>query len=216
MQSSSVPRWIYIALGGTVAVVLTALTALWGLGRSQPAGLPALATMPAFQLTDQQNQPVTSADMKGKVLLVGFIYTSCDDICPVVTAQMKGLQEELAKAGLLGPVQLLSISVDPEVDTPERLTAYARQFQADTASWRFLTGQPDHVRKVVVEGFLLGVQKVQNSHAGHGSHAAGDYRVEHSGRIALVDPTGQIRAYYDGLQVDLAQVVQEARTLAGR
>jgi protein SCO1/2 len=220
MQQSSVPRWIYIALGGAVALVVAAGAALWALstGRSSTAELPDLATMPAFALTDQEGKPVRSADVKGKVLLVGFIYTSCEDICPMVTAQMKTLQDELKKAGLLGPVELLSISVDPEVDTPERLAAYARQFQADTSSWRFLTGDPDHVRKVVVEGFLLGVQKVPAGHGGHGSHgtAPADYRVEHSGRIALVDPKGQIRAYYDGTQLEPAKVVADARMLAGR
>lgn len=223
MHQTSVPRWIYIALGAAVALVLAAGGALWAMNQGVSRGkegLPTLAAMPAFALIDQQSKPVRSTDLAGKVLLVGFIYTSCEDICPVITAQMKGLQEELSKAGLLGPVELLSISVDPEVDTPERLAAYASQFQADTASWRFLTGDPAHIHKVVVEGFLLGVQKVPASHAGHGNHgghgSAPDYRVEHSGRIALVDSQGQIRAYYDGTQVDLAKIVAEARSLAGR
>lgn len=229
MQAQSVPRWIYIAIGGAIALVLAAGAGLWALspgsrgtasgGGPPVGGLPSLATMPALALTDQESRPVRSADVAGKVLLVGFIYTSCDDICPVVTAQMKGLQAELQKADLLGPVQLLSISVDPEVDTPDRLAAYALQFQADTTSWRFLTGDPDHVRKVVVDGFLLGINKLPAQGGGHAGHAGAgqtDYRVEHSGRIALVDPQGQIRAYYEGVELDLAKVVADARALTRR
>lgn len=222
MQQSSMPKWVWAGLGAGVALVLAAAAALWSLDGTAGGSetLPVLAAMPDFRLTDQEGKAVATAEVKGHVTLVGFIYTSCDDICPVVTAQMRSLQDELRQAGLLGEVRLLSISVDPEVDTPARLAEYGRQFQADTATWRFLTGEPEHVRKVVVEGFLLGVQKVPA--AGHGSHgassgasseAAADYRVEHSGRIALVDRAGQIRAYYDGTTMDLAAVVNQVRIL---
>lgn len=203
-----------------MALVLAASATLGLLRADQPREeLPSLATMPAFRLTDQEGRSLAAADVRGRVLLVGFIYTTCDDICPVVTAHMRSLQEDLARAGLLGEAELLSISVDPERDTRERLANYARQFQADTASWRFLTGEPEHVRKVVVEGFLLGVQKVPaNSGADHAhgstpAQAGPDYRVEHSGRIALVDRSGQIRAYYEALSLDRNQVVAQVRLL---
>lgn len=220
MEQRSLPRWIWAGLGGAITLVLVAAVGLLGLqagwfGRGD--GLPDLAKMPAFQLIDQAGQGLTAADVQGKVLLVGFIYTTCEDICPVVTAQMKGLQDDLAQAGLLGEAQLLSISVDPEQDRPERLAAYAAKFGADLATWRFLTGEVAHVREVVVDGFLLGVQRVSASgHDAHGSHDPGDYRVEHSGRIALVDRAGVIRAYYDGLAPDPQQVLADVRTLVGR
>ncbi|MFZ5822844.1 MAG: SCO family protein [Bacillota bacterium] len=217
MQQPSIPKWIWAGLGAGVALILAAAAALWTLGGAagRSETLPVLAAMPDFRLTDQEGKAVAAADVKGKVTLVGFIYTSCTDICPVVTAQMRNLQDELRAAGLLGEVRLLSISVDPEVDTPQRLADYARQFQADTATWRFLTGEPGHVHKVVVEGFLVGAQKIPA--AGHGSHGSQgtttDYRVEHSGRIALVDRSGQIRAYYEGTGLNIDEVVNQARIL---
>lgn len=217
MQQAPTPRWLKAALASAVALVMIAIAGLVALrspGGAAADGLPVLATMPDFHLIDQTNQPVAAADLKGKVLLIGFIYTTCDDICPVVTAQMKRLQQELAEAGLLGEAELLSISVDPEQDTPERLDQYARQFQADTSTWRFLTGKVDYVREVVIEGFLLGVQKVPaTGHAGHSGHDPSDYRVTHSGRIALVDQSGGIRAYFEGTELEMDQVVAAVRSL---
>lgn len=216
MEPRPLPRWILVALLSAVALVVLGIGGVLALQAADRQGdLPVLAAMPDFHLTDQDGREVSAADVTGKVLLVGFIYTSCEDICPVLTAQMRSLQQELSRTGLLGEAQLLSISVDPSYDTPERLTAYARQYRADLSSWRFLTGDEQHVRKVVVDGFLLGMERIPASHEGHhhGAGAAPDYRVEHSGRIALVDRNGQIRAYYDGLALDDEQVVEQVRRL---
>jgi len=217
-QSRPRPRWLVLGLALSLGVtILSATFLLWvTAGRNAATELPDLATMPAFQLTDQEGLTVTADQYRGKVLLVGFIYTNCDDICPMLTAQMRSLQEDLQSAGLLGEAQLLSISVDPEVDTPAVLREYAAGYGVDTTTWRFLTGEVDHVRKVVVEGFLLGYQQVPaaGGHAGHGGTTdTADYRVEHSGRIALVDQAGTIRAYYDGTELDRERVIREVRTL---
>ncbi len=220
-RQASVPRWVSagIAVSLAVTVIAAVFLLLLSADRTSATDLPDLATMPAFKLTDQANQPVTTADVTGKILLVSFIYTSCPDICPMLTAQMKALQEDLRDEGLLGEAQLLSISVDPEVDTPDVLRDYAAGYGADPSTWRFLTGEPDHVRKVVVEGFLLGVQRTpaSNVHAGHGTQGSTpDYRIDHSGRIALVDQSGRIRAYYEGTELDRARVIADVRSLAGR
>lgn len=222
--TKALPRWIPVALASAVAIVVLAALALWRL--SGPSALPVLATAPAFSLTDQEGRTVSSDQLRGKVAIVGFIYTSCPDICPMLTNQMRGLQLKLKDAGLLGTeAQLLSITVDPERDTPAVLTQYAKEHGAETATWRFLTGDPEAIRQTIVKGFLLPVEKemaAADSH-NHGSTASATtpsapdpqqtYNVNHSGKIALVDKTGQIRAYYDGESLDAATVIAAIKAL---
>src|SRR5918992_4025838 len=103
--------------------------------------LPTIGPAPDFALTSQDNQPVTLQDFRGKVVAVTFIYTSCPDTCPLLTMKMAQVQDDL------GPrfgtkVAFVSITVDPEHDTPEVLKHYAEAFDADPAGWAFLTGPP--------------------------------------------------------------------------
>src|SRR5918999_5633656 len=107
--------------------------------------LPTIGAAPDFALTSQDNQPVTLQDFRGKVVAVTFIYTSCPDTCPLLTMKMAQVQDDL------GPrfgtkVAFVSITVDPERDTPEALKDYAEAFDADPAGWAFLTGPPAVIR----------------------------------------------------------------------
>jgi protein SCO1 len=200
-ETKSLPRWILAALATSVAVVLLAAVGLWRL--SAGPDLPVLGTVPPFTLTDQEGRAVRGEELKGKVALVGFIYTSCTDICPMLTHQMRGVQLKLQQAGLLGTQAVLySITVDPEHDTPAVLRQYAAEQGVDTATWRFLTGDPEQVRQTVVKGFMLGMEQTP-----------GSYAVSHSGRIALVDKQGRIRAYYDGEALDFARVLADIEAL---
>lgn len=251
------PRWLTVALGCSLLMLTLCFAALWristspvaalghigtnlvaapwGTGTNPAAGLPDYGPAPHFTLTDQSGQPFGSDQLDGKVAVVGFIYTHCPDICPMLTAQMRQLQNQLAGAGLLGEkTVLLSITVDPERDTPEVLARYAEQFDADPAAWYFLTGELTTVRQAVVDGFRLamGKEDVEDdghtdshstesrqgpgaSHSTHDGHAGADsYIVSHSGRLVLVDGRGHIRAYYDGTDLDLNQVVADIRFLS--
>lgn len=218
MQATkALPRWIPGALAAALAVIVLAAAGLWRL--SGPSPLPVLAAAPAFSLIDQEGRTVSSEQLRGKVSLVGFIYTNCPDICPMLTQNMRGLQLKLKDAGLLGTeAQLVSITVDPERDTPAVLSQYATDHGAETATWRFLTGDPETVRNTVVKGFLLPVEKemaAADSHAGHtaGSAPQQNYIVGHSGKIALVDKAGEIRAYYDSESLDAANVIAAVKAL---
>lgn len=221
-QSAALPRWVRPALAAAVTVAAAAAAGLLSLQSrpAAPAGLPTYGAMPAFALVDQTGKAVTDQDLKGKVLAVGFIYTSCTDICPMLTSQMRGLQEDLQQAGLLGSqVELVSISVDPERDTPARLAEYAGEHGADTATWPFLTGPVAMIKDVVVSGFLVGMEKTPaTGHAGHEGHStapatAEPYEVNHSGRIVLVDKAGNLRAFYDGTTLDPAKVIADIKQL---
>src|SRR5213593_3762078 len=114
-----------------------------------PAGerLPTLGPAPAFMLTAQDDRRVSLVDLRGKVLALTFIYTSCVDTCPLLTAKMTGLQTRLGAD--FGPqVVFVSITVDPERDTPEVLRRYAEAHGATAAGWTFLTGSPAEISDV--------------------------------------------------------------------
>lgn len=205
IRTAHLPRWVPFALASSLLLVaVSAAGLIWLSLTAGRAPLPALGRMPAFTLTDQTGKPFSSASLQGKFTAVGFIYTSCPDICPMLTTRMTELQGELRRAGLLGTeAVLLSISVDPGKDTPAVLAQYAAGRGAD---WTFLTGNPTEIREVVSGGFKVGAEK-------HEGHDGTSYEVSHSGKIALVDPQGVIRAYYDGEQLDPAHVLADIQKL---
>ncbi len=169
---------------------------LWLLGSSsvvllgackRSAELPKLGGVGSFSLTDQAGRVVTAESLRGKVWAAAFMFTRCPTVCPRITRRMRELQQAAKKDGI--QLELVSFSVDPEHDTPEVLRAYAAQHGADLASWRFLTGDLEVVRKTSEHGFKLaldGKAKAGLEHFGlfHGSH------------LVLVDRAGQIRGYY--------------------
>ncbi len=203
------------ALGLLLLVALATL--LWS--QRRPPELDDYGAAPDFRLTDQLGQPVSAADLRGKVVVVNFVYTACGDTCPLLSLRMQALQERLRGERLLGDrVQLLSFTVDPEHDTPEVLRPYAERSGADPQAWRFLTGSREAIVPVIERGFFQAVvpiatpQAVQTGHPGGGEpheHA----EVMHSNRFILIDRHGRMRALYDGLELDPDQVVRDIRQL---
>src|SRR6185295_6241871 len=107
--------------------------------QSRDAGrLPVVGPAPGFSLTDQQGARKALADLQGRVLAVTFIYATCKDTCPTLTAKMALMQKKLG-ADFGKRVHFVSITVEPEIDTPEVLKAYADKFGADPGGWSFLT-----------------------------------------------------------------------------
>jgi cytochrome oxidase Cu insertion factor (SCO1/SenC/PrrC family) len=102
---------------------------------------------PELALIDQSGQPLTLKDLQGKVVLLTFTYSSCTDVCPLITAAMAILQQRLTAAER-DQAFFLSVTTEPEVDTPAVLHAYAKRLGADLASWAFLTGHPQAVQEV--------------------------------------------------------------------
>jgi cytochrome oxidase Cu insertion factor (SCO1/SenC/PrrC family) len=118
------------------------------------ARLPIYGSVPDFALTDQTGRPVRKADLEGKVWVASFIFTSCPDECPLMTAEMAQLQSDLAH---LPDLRLVSISVDPERDIPAVLSQYADRFNADPERWLFLTGDKQAIYRLARDGFRLGI-----------------------------------------------------------
>jgi protein SCO1 len=144
------------------------------------------------------------------VAVVNFVFTSCTDVCPLLTGTMASVRDRLGQDGLLGgKTQLVSLSVDPEHDTPEALAAYAERFGADPASWRFLTGDRAQIESLLVAGYKVGAPPRAPATAG------GRPEILHSSRFVLVDPRGKIRWYARGEELDVGQLVEEVRRLVG-
>src|SRR5438876_7704799 len=147
--------------------------------------LPAIQPAPAFALTDQDGKERTSKGFDGQVLLVSFIFTTCNGSCPATTHRMSRIQEELGKRGLLKQgVRLLSITLDPARDTPEVLRGYMRLYDVDEKTWSFLTGPPADVNKVVAAW-------------GMWAKPAANGQLDHPSGVFLVDRRGQIREIYN-------------------
>lgn len=177
------------------------------LHRGDGIELPDLGTVPAFSLVDDQGQTFTEEALRGHPTIVNFVFTRCDTICPVISAKMERLQEKLLDRRA-EPIKLLSISVDPAYDTPERLAAYAQRFHALPAKWRFLTGPVDQVRALVEGPFM-------NSMINEGLTPSGAPAISHNGYFALVDGDLRIRGVYDSNDIaKLDELLRHARYLA--
>lgn len=125
--------------------------------------LPVYGTVPDFRLVERSGRPVQLEDLLGKVWIANFIFTHCPDECPLMTAEMAQMQVDFAAAPDL---RFLSITVDPDRDTPAMLSQYAAQFQADPQRWLFLTGDKRAIYRLAQEGFRLGISLPPESSQG--------------------------------------------------
>jgi protein SCO1 len=154
----------------------------------QEAPLPRIGLAPDFTLTSQDGALVSLTGLRGKVVAVTFIFTRCTATCPVLTPMMSFVQDRLGSD--FGPkIGFVSISVDPEYDTPEVLKEYAQAFGADLAGWSFLTGDPAAIREVTRR---YGVYASRSE--------SGD--VDHTFLTSIVDPRGMLRVQYLGVRFD--------------
>ena len=145
-------------------------------------------SVPNFELTNQDGRAFGTKDIRGKVWIADFIYTTCPGPCPMISTRMSELEKPLKNTD----VQLVSFSVDPEKDTPQVLHGYAENLHADARRWNFLTGDRRSIYALIRDGFKLGVSD--------GAEEAG--QPVHSSRVALIDRRGAIRGYYDATEAD--------------
>jgi len=160
---------------------------------------------PHFQLTDQAAQPFNSSALAGRVWLVDFIYTHCPDICPVyLSPRMAQLQQQILARNLVGKVDLVSITVDPQRDTPAVLQEYGARYGADPRVWHFLTGPDATLQSLLQTGFKVGsVVKAET-----------EGNLTHSSYFLLVDRQGKVRALYDGTEVDADKMFADLQQLS--
>lgn len=166
-------------------LLIASLFALAACGEGS-GSLPEISTVPAFELVDQDGERFRSSELEGEVSVVDFVFTSCPSVCPMLTSQMANLQRRLASHG--DAVRFVSISVDPEVDRPERLREYAQRFGASTRNWSFLTGDRAEIARVSVQGFKLAM--------GERTPSGDAYDITHGTHFVLVDQRLVVRGYY--------------------
>lgn len=168
------------------------------------APLEDFGTLPAFRFTRQDGRAFGSQELAGRPYVANFIFTRCPTVCPTFTRKMRDVQEGTQGA----PVQLVSFSVDPTYDTPERLQAYAEKFRADGTRWSFLTGDYAVLKDTVMSGFKqLMVRNDQDPDD--------VVSIMHGEHFVLVDARGHIRGFYRSSEPDAVErVVADARRLA--
>lgn len=130
-----------------------------------------------WQLTERSGEIVSSQSLRGKPYLASFFYSTCPSICVKQNDQLRLLQQRFRQL----PIQLVSISCDPEMDSPEKLLEYAKRFEADPKRWWFCTGEWDYLRKISTEIFFHGLRRPK----------------EHIERFLLMDAEGNLVAAYD-------------------
>ncbi|WP_243299929.1 SCO family protein [Bacillus litorisediminis] len=142
----------------------------------------------SFEFTNQDGETVSLEDLKGKVWVADFVFTSCQDVCLPMTFNMSKIQDLVEEEGLEN-VEFVSFSVDPEIDQPEVLKEFGKKFGADFANWNFLTGySQDKIESFALESFKTLVQKPEE----------GD-QVAHGTSFYLVDQNGTVVKDYSGV-----------------
>ncbi len=158
--------------------------------------LATYAMVPDFTLTDQTGKAFSGSDLKGKVWVANFIFTTCNGPCPRMSSQFRAIQKQ---SGEPEGVKFVSFTIDPKNDTPEALAAYGKRFGADPTRWVFLTGPVPELNKLAAGPF----------HAGEI-----DGSLTHSTRFTLVDKSGRIRGYYDSSDPEMTpRLVSDIQTL---
>lgn len=190
----------------TLGLSLIALANLSALGCTKKSAedVPVLGQLPEFSLVDQDEQAFTRDSMEGDLWVSAFVFTHCRSTCPRLTAHMKGLQTRVSD---VPSAHFVSVSVDPRNDTPEVIKAYMTKNELDETNWRFVTGEEEAIRHVVVDGFRVPI-------GDEDSRAAGADDIMHSNSFVLVDEKAQVRGYYRANNDGIADLERDLRALS--
>jgi cytochrome oxidase Cu insertion factor (SCO1/SenC/PrrC family) len=185
-------------LWAILVATLLGVPAAFFIQQSQKPKLPHYGMASDFTLTERDGRSVSQKNLRGKIWVADFIFTSCAGQCPMISQQMERLQRQLPSS-----VTFVSFTVDPERDTPEVLADYSKNYNADSSRWLFLTGDKETLTRVTTSFYMDGIEDPNL----------------HSIRFALVDPYSQIRGYYDAsdpqalqkLSSDVAALLRESQ-----
>jgi protein SCO1/2 len=182
------------------------ITSIEVLGRDETAGasggfggLAEREQAPEFRLIDQDGRAMALSDLREKAVLLDFIFTRCNGPCPILTSSHVTLQRRLP-AEIAARTHFVSITVDPEHDTPADLRAYASARGADLRAWSFLTGEPETVRSTIGRYRLAAARQP-------------DGQIDHMVATFLVDPEGRIAKRYLGLEHGAEEILEDLRAV---
>lgn len=187
------------------AIVLTVLPFLQ---RTQLRAPEPISQLGKWQLVDQWGKPIGNEQMLGKVWIASFFFSRCPSVCPKQQQDFITVLKHVDD--LKQPIELVSISVDPEHDTPEVLNAYARKL-GPSPKWHLLTGSKDALKEIVVKRFLV---DMGDPRAIEGS--ADLFDISHTAKLALVDQNGALRGFWSNDDLGRGNLINAARLLAKR
>lgn len=164
--------------------------------------LPRITLAPGFYLTDQMGERFTSEALRGKITLYSFTYTGCEGLCIQTSPVMADVQERLSEVQSSVPLQLVTFSIDPDNDSPERLQAFADEMGADPDVWHLVTGGAPQLKSVIGGGFSVYYK------------AQADGRFKLDPAFFLVDGSGVIRAEYLSDEPDIDIILRDMGLLA--
>ncbi len=180
----------WLVWGGLV-LIIAVIGGVYAWTRLGPGGrpLPVIGQLPDFSLTNQNNEPVSLANLRGKVWVADIIFTRCPGPCAQMTRNLAKLQNDLPANE---PVRLVTFTSDPDYDTPPILKKYADRFGADSNRWSFLTGNKQEIRRLAVNDFkFIVVEKKPED------RSVPEDLFIHSTYFDLVDKKGQVRGWTD-------------------
>ncbi|MEX1189485.1 MAG: SCO family protein [Bacteroidia bacterium] len=160
-------------------------------------------SIPEFEFIDQNGQAFGSSNLKDKIYVANFFFTSCPSICPAMQTLMKKVQDtdDFQK---LNDFKLVSFTVDPETDTSEELKKFAERVGADEGRWYFLTGEKQKIYDLAYTGFMANAMEDENADGGF----------LHSDMILLIDRDKHIRGIYEGTSLkDVKRLIDEIKVL---
>lgn len=184
---------------------------------SEPPQLDDMGTLPAWQMTDQTGKPIGSTTLRGKPWVANFLFTSCSSSCPPLARATAHLQELMrAWQPKEGPplARIVSISVDPETDTPEHLTQWAREYHNDPRLWALATGPYEAMETLVIGGFMQPIIRKDRQAGQPAPQAPTPIDTAHSLRFVLIDGQGHLRGLFEQDEASLAKLNDALRFLA--
>jgi protein SCO1 len=162
-----------------------------------------------YKLSDQNNKPVIFPEfVKGKLVVMNYIFTHCPDICPINTNNMRLIQERLKKEKITN-VEFVSLSFDPLNDTPEVLTKFAEVRKLELSNWEFLTGDKSVTDAIINKAGVIAVPSDSTVF----KNGKKIYYYIHTDRISLIDTEGRIRKNYLGSKINIDEIVNDLKTL---
>ncbi|MFN2745687.1 MULTISPECIES: SCO family protein [Bacillus] len=159
----------------------------------------------AFSFQNQDQKTVSLESLKGEVWIADFIFTNCETVCPPMTSHMAELQKQMEQEDV--QARIVSFSVDPENDTPEKLKKFAANYPLTFENWDFLTGySQEEIEKFALKSFKAIVKKPED-----------DDQVIHQTSFYLVDQNGKVVKDYNGVKdTPYSEIIADIKTLENR
>jgi len=167
--------------------------------------LPVKGSFPQTVLTDHNGREFKFSNLAGKVVVVSYIFINCPDICHIINKNINLLKLELDKQGIDNKVAYVSISIDPQNDTPEKLKMHIDHMKFNMKNWFFVTGSIGSVYKLISESGIFPMREQTDNDLG--------YVINHRDRITLVDNNGYIRKHYKGTTFDFDVLLNDIKSL---